>query len=97
MDCLPNTPIGISAGWDFEGQVIEDFHNAPILLYTDGLNEAENVAHDEFGNERLLAVLSEHPYTDANSLIHTLRKAVAAHVGTAEASDDLTMLCLKFH
>lgn len=97
MDCLPNTPIGISAGWDFEGQVIEDFRNAPILLYTDGLNEAENVAHDEFGNERLLAVLSEHPYTDANSLIHTLRKAVAAHVGTAEASDDLTMLCLKFH
>ena len=96
MECLPNTPIGVCAGWEFEGQVLENFRNIPILLYTDGLNEAENEQHEEFGNDRLLTVLSTHPFTETKDLVDTLLEAVAQHVGKAEASDDLTLLCLNF-
>jgi len=95
MECLPNTPIGVCAGWDYEGQSIENMRNTPILLYTDGLNEAENEAHEEFGNERLLEVLSSHPFVDAGTLVKALLEAVATHVKQAEASDDLTLLCLN--
>ena len=94
MQCLPNTPIGVCPGWDFEGQVLEIGH-APILLYTDGLNEAENIRHEELGNDRVLAVLNQEAYTDAKALVERLRIAVASHVGTAEPSDDLTLLCLS--
>ncbi len=94
MECLPNTPIGVCAGWEFEGQVLENLRNTPLLLYTDGLNEAENEQHEEFGNERLLSVLSTHPFTDTKDMVDTLLEAVAHHVGNAEASDDLTLLCL---
>ena len=97
LTCEPNTPIGVCCGLDFVGQAIEDVRNTPILLYTDGLNEAENALHEEFGNDRLLETLSQHPFVDAKLLIEALRVAVAAHVGTAEASDDLTMLCLNIH
>ena len=95
LEVVPNTPIGVGGGLEFEGQVLENFRGIPLLLYTDGLNEAENLQHEEFGNERLLATLAVHPYEDAQSLIEMLRSAVAAHVGEAEPSDDLTMLCLK--
>ena len=95
MTCLPNTPIGICGGWNFEGQVLENIGRTPILLYTDGLNEAENLQHEELGNERVLAILAEEPYSDAQTLIQRLRIAVASHVGSAEPSDDLTLLCLS--
>ena len=96
MDCLPNTPIGVCSGWDYVGQQVENFHKLPILLYTDGLNEAENKEHEEFGNERLLAVLATHPFTGAQPLVEMLQEAVSTHVEQAEASDDLTLLCLNF-
>ena len=95
MDCIPNTPIGVCAGWQFEGQQVDNFRGTPILLYTDGLNEAENRQREEFGNERMLEILAEHRFADARSTIEILGAAVAAHVDGAEASDDLTMLCLK--
>ena len=53
--------------------------------------------HEQFGNERMLACLGDGPFLDARSLIDRLSEAVASHVAGAEASDDLTMLCLRIH
>lgn len=94
MECEPNVPLGIAPGFVFKGQNIKDFHGTPILLYTDGLNEAENSAHEEFGNDRLLETLSASPFLDSQSTIQALLDAVHAHVGGAEQSDDLTLLCI---
>lgn len=95
MECEPNVPLGIAPGFVFKGQSIKDFRGTPILLYTDGLNEAENSAHEELGNDRLIQSLSENPYKDAQATIETLLNTVAAHVGDAEQSDDLTLLCIN--
>ena len=95
MECEPNVPLGIAPGFVFKGQSIKDFRGTPILLYTDGLNEAENSAHEELGNDRLIQSLSENPYKDAQATIDTLLNTVAAHVGDAEQSDDLTLLCIN--
>lgn len=95
LDCLPNTPIGISVGLEFQGQRIDSFKDTPLLLYTDGLNEAENISHEELGNDRMMAAIASAPFTTAEELISRLRITVAQHVGTAEPSDDLTMLCIK--
>lgn len=95
MECEPNIPLGVAQGYVFKSQRIENFRGTPILLYTDGLNEAENSAHEEFGNGRLLASLAAHPFKDAETTIGMLLSTVKAHVGDAEQSDDLTMLCIK--
>ena len=94
MECEPNVPLGIAQGFVFKGQSIEGFIGTPILLYTDGLNEAENSAHEEFGNDRLLETLANNPFTDAGTTVSALIGAVKAHVGDAEQSDDLTLLCI---
>ena len=95
LPCKPNTSLGILPGYVFEGEHIEGLRGKPLFLYTDGLNEAENLSHEQFGTDRLLAVLGE-PYTDARNAVMRLSEAVAAHVGDAQASDDLTMLCLEW-
>ena len=94
MECEPNVPLGIAPGFVFKGQTIKVFRGTPILLYTDGLNEAENSAHEEFGNDRLIETLSATPFLDSQSTIQALLDAVHAHVGGAEQSDDLTLLCI---
>lgn len=95
MECEPNVPLGIAPGFQFKGQSIEGFRGTPILLYTDGLNEAENSAHEELGNERLLQSLAANPFHDAKTTVLMLQGVVSAHVGDAEQSDDLTLLCIN--
>ena len=95
LDCLPNTAVGVLSGFDYEGQRIDDMWDRVLFLYTDGLNEAENDAHEQFGNERMLTCLGDSPFLDARTLIDRLSAAVASHVAGAEPSDDLTMLCLR--
>ena len=94
LACKPNTPIGAIPGYTFEGEHLSALKGAMVFLYTDGLNEAENPDHEQFGSDRLLAVLNE-PYTDSEDVVHRMRQAVSDHVGEAEASDDMTMLCLE--
>ena len=97
LDCLSNTALGIASGFDYEGQRVDDMRGKILFLYTDGLNEAENADHEQFGNDRMLACLGDGPFLDSRSLIDRLSEAVASHVAGAEASDDLTMLCLRIH
>ena len=96
MTCLPNTPIGIMPGFVYEGQSVENMRGVRLFLYTDGLNEAENLDHEEFGNERMMNALAAlSPSEKAQGVVEKMHAAVASHVGIAEASDDLTMLCIK--
>lgn len=95
MECEPNVPLGIAPGFQFKGQSIEGFRGTPILLYTDGLNEAENAAHEELGNDRLIESLAANPFKDAETTVNMLKDVVAAHAGDAEQSDDLTLLCIN--
>ena len=91
----PNTPLGVCMGWNFVGEHINDIRGVPMLLYTDGLNEAENIRHEQFGNDRMLRQAACTPFTTAAELIFSMQRAVEQFVDGAEASDDLTMLCLK--
>ena len=91
----PNTPLGVDVGWQFEGEVIDDIREQPFLFYTDGLNEAENPIHEQFGNKRILEVLSSAPYSTAQDAVKRIHESLTVFVDGAEASDDLTLLCLK--
>lgn len=94
LSCKANMSIGILPEAKFEGESVESFMDTPLFLYTDGLNEAENPEHVLFGTDRLLAVLGE-PYTDAETVVKRMQAAISDYVAGADASDDLTMLCLE--
>ena len=91
----PNTVLGICPGWEFRGQSIEDVRGRMLFLYTDGLNEAENGSFEQFGEERLLAEVTRNRGAGAEEMVRSMKRAVSKHVGGAEASDDLTILCIE--
>ena len=69
--------------------------NERLFLYTDGLNEAEDVWHNQFGDDNIILLLEKHPAFSCQQTIDVMKQAVADHADNAEPSDDLTMLCLK--
>ena len=95
LNVKANVPIGIFSDMDFQGEEIESIKGRPLFIYTDGLNEAENMEHQQFGNERLLHILRDTHFDSARQVIDTLAAEVENHRHGAEPNDDLTMMCLR--
>ena len=89
LEMKPNFPIGVLPGLEFEGEEIANIHGRALFIYTDGLNEAENREHEQFGDERLLDILRN------KQVIETLAAEVEKHRDGADPNDDLTMMCLR--
>ena len=94
LEMLPNFPIGVLPGFEYEGEELETIKGRPLFIYTDGLNEAENVEKVEFGDDRLLEILRNTHFDSAQQVIEALSAEVEAHREGAEPNDDLTMMCL---
>lgn len=94
MEMESNAPIGLWPELDFEGEKVDDMHGKTLFIYTDGINEAENVNKEQFGEERLQALLRK-DLGDARQTSEIIHKAVEEFVGDAERSDDLTKMCIK--
>jgi sigma-B regulation protein RsbU (phosphoserine phosphatase) len=70
--------------------------NSTIFLYTDGLTEAKNCEHEQFGIKQVEEVLATCTDMHPQELLETIDKAVRGFVGGAEQSDDLTMLAIRY-
>ncbi len=95
LEMKPNFPIGVLPGLEFEGEEIANIHGRALFIYTDGLNEAENREHEQFGDERLLDILRNTHFNSAKQVIETLAAEVEKHRDGADPNDDLTMMCLR--
>jgi serine phosphatase RsbU (regulator of sigma subunit)/tetratricopeptide (TPR) repeat protein len=97
LDMESNAPIGLWPGLEYEGESIEFFKDRLLLLYTDGLNEAEDTEQNQFGDKRLLDTLCQMHWDSAENVIETLTQEVERFRNGAEPNDDLTMLCLRLN
>ena len=89
-----NAPIGLWPELDYEGEEISDMHGRTLFVYTDGINEAENIHQEQFGDDRLKELLKNDLGT-ARQTSEAVHRAVEEFVGEAEPSDDLTKMCIK--
>lgn len=94
-----NLPVGAMPGWKFNQQETLIDPDTSIFLYTDGLTEAEDIRHDQFGMDRLTDLAHElqkdHIFAPA-TILESMTSAVHAFVGEADQSDDLTMLAIQY-
>ena len=99
LPCLPNLPLGIMGEFQFEAQEVDLDPDTTIFLFTDGLNEAENALHEQFGDERIMEVanrlLAQREHQPIN-ITYEMFQAVHNFVNGAEQSDDLTMLAIQY-
>ena len=98
LPCDCNLPIGVMGDFTFGQQEITLERNSTIFLFTDGLNEAENIRHAQFGDERIEEIaksLVADGQLEPVQVIKHMADAVHTFVGEAEQSDDLTMLAIQ--
>lgn len=67
-----------------------------LVLFTDGVTEAENHGGGPFGFERLMELVRQAPNADVMTLVKIIVDGVAGHVGDNAASDDLTILLISY-
>lgn len=66
-----------------------------LFFYTDGLIEAKNRDHEEFGEERLTELLKKHQDEHVASLFDYLKKAIAQFTQGMSRFDDITVVMIK--
>ena len=91
----PNAPFGLWPGLQYVGEEIENIKGRALLIYTDGLNEAENHQLQRFGDDRLLSILRNTHFESSKQVVETLATAVEKHRNGAEPNDDLTIMCIR--
>ena len=97
LNMLPNFPIGVMPGLQFQGEEIDNIKGRPLFIYTDGLNEAENREYVQFGDDHLLDILRNTHFDTARQVVETLAAEVERHRDGADPNDDLTMMCLRIN
>ncbi|MDD5247912.1 MAG: fused response regulator/phosphatase [Rhodocyclaceae bacterium] len=91
---LRHLPLGVLVEGEFEATTETHAFGAErqLVIYSDGLIEAENAAGEPFGGERLKAALAgaAPPARVAGTIA-----AVAAHCGAAATADDVAMILVR--
>ena len=95
MEVEANAPIGLWPDLEYVGETIENVKGKPLFIYSDGLNEAENMEQEQFGDDHLLEVLRTGHFNNAREVIEKMTEEVEKHRNGAIPNDDLTMMCLK--
>ena len=87
--------LGILDGFEFEsGSVVLDPGDT-VVLYTDGVTEAQDANGNMFGAAGLCELFEAAPPTRAEEAIQRVFGAVRSFAGTAEQFDDITCLALR--
>lgn len=66
-----------------------------VVLFTDGISEAEDSTGSVFGAENALRVIRAHRHEPAEQLVQCLCRTVHDFVGAAPQQDDITVVVCK--
>ena len=95
IDVESNAPIGLWPELDYVGEELDNISGKMLFIYTDGLNEAENLAQEQYGDDQLQQMLQQMKAYTAKQIIDAFSQSVESHRNGAEPNDDLTMLAIK--
>lgn len=80
----------------YKENVLEMNKGDKILLYTDGITEAENSSHELFGDDRLLECLMQSYCDSVEETMKKVDQSVAGFVQEHDQFDDMTMMCFEY-
>ena len=89
------TPIGLLPDVRYETFEVPIESGDVLVLYTDGVTEAENTAGEQFGEDRLAATLKTYRDASAKAIVAQIKTAVDQFRHGAALVDDLTLIVIK--
>lgn len=93
LSVVPNLAMGIWQGFEYRGESCMLDGGSTLFMYTDGVTEAESDDKELYGEQRLMSVLKRHTSSAPRHIVDALLEDIAHHVGGADQTDDITMLC----
>lgn len=91
IETVPELPMGISCDVEYRDMTTAMSAGDSLLLYTDGVTEAEAVDGSLFGDARLLAAVSG---STASDVCASVLSAVSAFADGRDQSDDIALLSI---
>jgi len=89
------TVVGMFPGMDYEEATVELCPGDVLLVFTDGVPEAHSPENEEFGEERLQALLRRVAHLPADEISARISAEMTRWIGGAEQYDDLTFIVMK--
>ena len=90
-----NLVLGAVPDMPFSCDTLELEPGDTLFMYTDGVTEAENKNHDQFGESRLEEALAECKGADSKHIVDTVNAKVKEFINGAAQSDDITQLVIR--
>ncbi|KAF0221181.1 MAG: putative GAF sensor [Geobacteraceae bacterium] len=87
--------LGVKKEVAFEEKNIQLQKGDVLLLYTDGITEAQNEAGEFFGSGRLCTILTECYREEPEVIIETVLKEVSAFCNSRPLEDDISIVVMK--
>jgi len=89
-------PVGLIEQAEFEVQEVALHSGDKIVIYTDGVTEAQNLQAEFFGRHRLRQVVAEHRADSCREMHDAVQSAIAAFTESAPQADDITLVVIEY-
>ncbi len=88
-------PLGILSDAKYESASVTLAPSDWLIIFTDGLVEAENARQEEYGETQLLRAINSAAATTPSEMLNHLMAELDLFVGTTPQHDDVTCLLVK--
>ena len=96
LDIKHNLPVGALSTWHYEGQQARLRAGDTLFLYTDGLSEARDHHERPLSRRRVLELARQSSALSPRQLVGLMASDAHRHTGSAEQSDDITLLAIRW-
>jgi sigma-B regulation protein RsbU (phosphoserine phosphatase) len=88
--------VGLFEGATFEEETVRLAPGDWLIVFSDGISEALSAGGDEYGDDRIIAVVNNNPQVEPQQLLEALFLDVREFAKGAAQSDDITAMVLRF-
>ncbi len=97
LDAASGLPLGMLRRVNYDTATVQLAAGDTLLLFTDGITEAMNPRQEEYGEERLVQLLSARASVlGVEELVRLVTQEAIAFAEGAPASDDMTVLSVRY-
>ncbi|NPV39147.1 MAG: serine/threonine-protein phosphatase [Brevinematales bacterium] len=91
----PGKPVGLFAEATYVTETYRYESDQIFVLYSDGMTECINPAEEEFGIQRLKALIQRYDYLSAGEIQQKILEEIRDFTAGAEIYDDMTLVIIK--
>jgi len=90
-------PVGLFEDIPYDSGEVQLLAGDRVIVFSDGVSEACNIADEEFSDARIIAVATMLQDPSPDALVEALIAEVRSFTGAAPQGDDITALVVAYH